>query len=288
MRPDLRYEGPMPVPLWVRALLTADKVMTRAHDLAQVVRDETLFAFLPEERRRDLTSHLYDADGSYVGGDALSGLFDFERDILDHPAVPRTGRVLLGGAGGGRELRELAGRGYEVVGFEPSQVLATELARVAEGYAGCRGLRASYEDLPRAATGEGPLAGLGAFDLVWFGWGSLTHVTEIDEIVRVLRAAREVAPGAVLAATVGLWLDSSQAMGGLRKERSRALLRSVYAKVGGRPPPPVSYRFFPSSGFSRLFTRRELEGAVADAGWDLVRFDEGAAYAWVLLGPPAG
>ncbi len=275
------------VPIWVRALLAANRVVSRVQTVSQVVCDETLFAFLPEERRGELTRYLYDADGSYVGQDAMSGLFEFERAILAQPEIPKAGRVLLGGAGGGRELRELAARGYEVVAFEPSRALSAELTRVAAAIPGCRGLRAGYEDLLHAARGSGPLAGLGAFELVWFGWGSLTHVTDLGDVEEVLRATRTVAPGAVLAATIGLWRDTLQAMGHLRKERSRAVVRAAYAKLGGRPPPPVSYRFFPSSGFSRLFTRSELEGAFVRAGWEIVRFDDAAAYAWVLLRDPA-
>ena len=88
------------------------------------------------------------------------------------------GRVLIGGAGGGREAFALAARGYEVVAFEPSADLARSMVQHPPAGISVEALIGRYEDLPSltsAATGarvdlrlQGPL--------LWRSWaGPASH-----------------------------------------------------------------------------------------------------------------
>ncbi len=52
------------------------------------------------------------------------------------PPFPQQGRLLVGGAGGGREANVLAGRGYSVFAFDP----AAELVRMGAPPLGERGI----------------------------------------------------------------------------------------------------------------------------------------------------
>ena len=66
---------------------------------------------------------VYDANAPQFRGK----LFNWEVEMVTgFPAPP--GRVLVGGAGGGREAFELSARGYAVTAFEPSRVLAQSMA----------------------------------------------------------------------------------------------------------------------------------------------------------------
>src|SRR5262245_29124446 len=55
-----------------------------------------------------------------LGSSAFRHLFPWEKNVVATYFPPPPARVLIGGAGGGREVLALAEMGYEVVAFEPS------------------------------------------------------------------------------------------------------------------------------------------------------------------------
>ncbi len=109
------------VPLWVKALLAVDRATLRLDSLRDGVRDELLLAWIRHEDRAGLTAAVYAEQGTYLpGGHRFqSGLFPWERRAFDLPIFPRSGRVLIGAAGAGRELVALEERGFSVVAFDP-------------------------------------------------------------------------------------------------------------------------------------------------------------------------
>jgi hypothetical protein len=95
----------------------------------------------------------------------------------------------VGGAGAGREVRALADAGYEIWAWDPVPAAAEALSRrLGPENAAC----ARHED---TARWPGPPR----VDAVLFGWGSLTHVLEAGERVRVLAAADARTDGPILA-----------------------------------------------------------------------------------------
>ncbi len=183
-------------------LLVLDRIATRALRAGEVLRDGILFAWVPPAARSQATTALYTTQATYLPGGPRfkAGLFDWERRALATPPFPRCGRVLLGGAGGGRELAGLCALNYAVVAFEPSPTLAAGAQRIAVEIPGAQAYQASYDDLVRAVRyGEGSLAGAplaGGFDAVVLGWGSFSHLTDPDERTALLHAVRDLAPTA--------------------------------------------------------------------------------------------
>ena len=90
-------------------------------NLREGIRDELLLAWIPPAERVALTAALYAGQSTYLPGGPRfeGGLFAWEERALE--AFPRSGRVLLGAAGAGRELGALVARGFEVVAFDPCQ-----------------------------------------------------------------------------------------------------------------------------------------------------------------------
>ncbi|MEZ4405705.1 MAG: class I SAM-dependent methyltransferase [Polyangiales bacterium] len=152
----------------------------------------------PTQTREAITARVFAAEDTYAPGGPTyeQGLFAWERAALAHASVPASGRVLLGGAGGGRELKALAAMGYEVVAFEPSDGLVDALTAVAREV-GATALQGSYRDLARAKDGVG-LAVLSEqrFDLVVLGWASFAHLTDDDDRRALFVALRALAPDA--------------------------------------------------------------------------------------------
>lgn len=246
MRPARGPNGA--VPRWASALLSAHRALELAHSQRVAATLEVLRVGVPASARAPITDAIFARQRTYApGGQRFAeALHDWEQAALEHPAWPRAGRVLVGGAGGGRELAALADRGYEVSAFEPSG-LADDLARAAAAApTPCEALRGDYADLVRALTlGDGPLRPFGAparFDAVVLGWASLSHVLEPADRRALPRVARGVAARAGgLHALHGLHLPlhrgrsaGPRRRGGLRGHGADDPLRPRAAGPGGR------------------------------------------------------
>ena len=112
-------------PLWARALLALDRTAARGAALRQEMRDELLWAWTTPSDRDAVTLSTYASDARYVQGGQFfeRGLFPWETDVLAFLRLPSGSRVLVGGAGGGRETWALARAGF-VTAFEPCAQLA--------------------------------------------------------------------------------------------------------------------------------------------------------------------
>jgi hypothetical protein len=260
------------------------RALSAVNNSQQILRDELLFAFLSPSQRNALTFEAYAKTNSYTpGGEAFgAGLFPWESALLDDPRVPRSGRVLLGAAGGGRELKALQDRGYQVCAFEPVSRLAESAREVARG-AGTVVTDASYQDLVTRAAGQrGPLDSLrGPFELCILGWGSLSHLTEPDDVLALFRALKVLAPSApVVASFIMRSSGPEPTAGGARK--LRRLLRQGLAVAGGPVPPGLE--FYTEAGFIYAFSRDEMLALCQEARYEVAHFSQ-SDYPHVLLLP---
>jgi SAM-dependent methyltransferase len=189
-------------------------------------------------------------------------LFNWEIEAIARVFPPAPGRVLVGGAGGGREAFGLAERGYEVVAFEPSPDLAASLAGHAAVNSGVRGFIARYEDLPvlrpAGAAGGADLTGLPRFDAALFGWTSFSHLRGRARRVEALRAMAAVTDGPVI---LSFYLSRT------RPGSASGRLRRLAEALGFRPG---ADQFTTHVGYYHLSTPEELRADVRDAGLEIV------------------
>jgi hypothetical protein len=126
-------------------------------------------------------------------------LFNWEAEAIAGAFPDPPGRVLVGGAGGGREAFALAARGYEVVAFEPSAGLARSMVQHAPLGVSVDALIGRYEELPwltDAATGASVDVRLrGPFAAVLLGWASFSHLRTRAARVAALRVLGELTTG---------------------------------------------------------------------------------------------
>jgi hypothetical protein len=274
-------------PLWSRLVFRSSRAFSALDVAQQLVRDELFFAFLHPNQRAALTSAAYALNSDYVpGGEIFSGgLFSWEKALLEHPKVPKSGRVLLAAAGGGRELGALIARGYEVYAFEPVAPFLVSARRVVRGSTSTV-IAARYEDLiARMAGQRGPLDDCrGKFDFCVLGWGSLSHLTEPHLLVSVLKALRALAPSAPVMASFLTRSAGPEATNGGARMLRRWFRRAVQVAGGGVVPPGL--RFLKSAGFLYYFTREELGMLCAQAGYEIDAFNDGD-YPHALLLPKA-
>ena len=259
-----------------------DRAARRAQRLVSTIAEETILAWVPHGRRDDVTLTVYNGERTFIPGGARfnAGLFDWERRAITSAIFPAHGRILLGGAGGGREMIALADLGYDVVAFEPAEVLVRGALTICTKSERCQIVRGEYADLVQAARGApSPLAGIvqSRLDGVILGWGSLSHVFASDDRLDVLKAVRQIAPTAPV--LLSYLRRSSNEVG-----RARTVLRRWFARLGCPYRAVPGDGFTPWAGFYFSMTCDELH-ALAEAAGYTVALSEVQPYAHALLTP---
>ena len=133
---------------------------------------------------------------------ARSGLFRWERDAIATHFPPAPCTMLIAGAGGGREAHALAAMGYAIVAFDPARELVASMDAHAAAIPIER-LIGRYSDLPRLSAFDDTarsvdLSARPPFDVAILGWGSVSHLRHVDDIVAALRAMSALTSGPML------------------------------------------------------------------------------------------
>jgi hypothetical protein len=218
---------------------------------------------LDEADKRALVGGVY----SRMLGAPERTLAEWERAWLAR-RLPPSGRVLVGAAGVGPEVRWLVARGHAVDALEPSSVGAQACERVAAG-----GLvaQATYEELANAVLDGAPPGPLGliaarSYDAVLLGWGSFAHVLDADARLRLIVACARLSPrGPILASIVRRDLAPDPFA---RAREAGARVGGVIARALGRIPQAGAEACVMGDwfGLAHPFTREEIESLAAAAG----------------------
>ncbi len=209
--------------------------------------------------------HLHAMDAAYYGSSAtyphrdhnLGGLFSWEAEALDRFFGER-GRVVLLGAGAGREVMPLIERGFEVDAFECHEGLreAGNLLLAEQGFS------ASIMPMERdrCPALEGP------YDGVIVGWGMLTLVQGRETRIRLLRDLRSV-----VSPEAPLLLSFFIMPNGHRSYRLAWRVAAILRRVMGRERP--DFGDYLSPRYAHFFTQESMEAEMREAGWRPVFFD---------------
>ena len=189
-----------------------------------------------------------------------SRLFDWETAAIDEffPSLPA--RVLIGGAGGGREALALAEKGYSVVAFDPAEGLVNALREQVGGGGQVRAYYGSYATLPSLVdpAGRAPvdLAGQAPFDASILGWASFSHLRNDAERVETLHRFSQLTKGPIL---VSYYPPLPP---GERRQPRSALERWIRGRMARRGHSVFSIDI----GYYRLLAHDEMAALVATTG----------------------
>ena len=183
-----------------------------------------------------------------------SGLRDWEAEMIE-AHFPRSGRIVVTGAGGGREVLALLARGYDAVGYEPNE----ELVRAGARFLEARGHEGRLHPVPRDAypPDSGPC------DAVIVGWGSYMLIPGRATRTEFLRGARERLPenGPIL---LSFFARPPDARSFVTIARAATVARRL------RRLPPVEVGDALSPNYTHHFTRDEIASELEAAGFRLI------------------
>ena len=235
--------------------------------------DEVVCVAASKQQRAGITYATFEDTKWYaMSWSSHVDLFPWESRAIECLGLTKGSTVLLGAAGGGRELEALALDGVRVLAFEPSE-LFTSAQEVAANHESANVWRADYAELVHAAnTGSGVLSELTAetFDAVILGWGSIGHVLDHADRLALLRATNRLAPDAPLMCSyLGEREPPTRRQASLRKQLRRL-----------RPRMDAGLRFRADVGFYYAFQPGEIAVLAAEAGYGVEREDwDGFPYA---------
>jgi len=183
-------------------------------------------------------------------------LFPWEEEVVRNRFPKPPARILVGGAGGGREPLALAELGYEIVAFDPSETLVTSLTARAPGNVTVLG--GAYEEMD-ALFAEGR-----RFDAAIVGWGSFSHLRSEKARVATLRSFARLTDGPILVSFLAVKGATSP-----RLQRMRRLL----PRRAERDPQDI---FAVTIGFYHPVDEGEVRGLAEQAELEVVHlsFDE--------------
>jgi hypothetical protein len=210
-------------------------------------------------------------------------MFPWEESWLarDLPRAPA--RVLLGGAGRGRETRWLIDRGYTVVAFDPApgsvaqhNVACPEAASVVLDYESLA--RASYAretgSPTRVVQDEAShVLDSAPYDAVLLGWGSLTHVLQEHDQDALFETLAELVPHGPILASFFVRMSNTSVPG---YSRAHALGAQLGAALSRAPLDSAleagRVRCLPHAGFVYSFDRDRLAQLAQRSGRTLALY----------------
>jgi hypothetical protein len=252
-------------PGWLTLYLGGDRRLEAVVQRVRGVWDGLWLGLLDEQQLARLDQAYYDGEGIYLTeAHNRRGFFPWEESVVGEHLEPGS-RVLVTGAGGGREVVALLARGYDAQGYEPNAALAAfgSTLTAADGH----GDRVHVSD--RSVVPAGVTA-----DAVVLGWGSYMLVPSRAQRIELLRAASAATGGrgVVVLSYFPMPQDRRQFTTALRVARPlRRWLR--------REPPVLGDALSPN--FAHHFTRGQIRDEVAAAGLSLVASGTGD-YGWAV------
>ena len=186
----------------------------------------------------------------------LRGLFGWEVAALE-AHFPPAGRVIVTGAGGGREVVALRNRGLDAIGYEPN----AELVAAGRDLLSREGLPQALHPMGRDAfPADAP-----SCEAVIVGWASYMHVVGRARRVSFLRAARTRLPGGA-PILLSFFLREPDSW----RFDAVARVAGAVGRLRGREPVELGDRL--EGHYRHHFVEEEVRRELEDGGFRMVEF----------------
>lgn len=245
-----------PVRRWrVKGFDLADRWLNRVVRFASAMHEGFWLGCLSADELNAVTAEHFDQSQYYASTEHnLSGFFGWEKSVLDR-FFQRGSRILVAGAGGGREVLALRKAGFDAEGFECSVPLVRASEQIFD--------RQGESEYVTFCQPDGVPQGPRIYDGLVVGWTVYTHVPTKARRVAFLQALSERAlAGSPL--LVSYFARQSRASDDVLVHRTARLWRFLLR--GRKEPLEVGDRIS-YARFVRSFTSDEVEAELRAAGF---------------------
>lgn len=245
-----------PVRRWrVKGFDLADRWLNRVVRFASAMHEGFWLGCLSADELNAVTAEHFDQSQYYASTEHnLSGFFGWEKSVLDR-FFQRGSRILVAGAGGGREVLALRKAGFDAEGFECSVPLVRASEQIFD--------RQGESEYVTFCQPDGVPQGPRIYDGLVVGWTVYTHVPTKARRVAFLQALSERAlAGSPL--LVSYFARQSRASDDVLVHRTARLWRFLLR--GRKEPLEVGDRIS-YARFVRSFTSDEVEADLRAAGF---------------------
>ncbi len=268
---------------WSARALHATRAIDRAYHRGDRFRSLLVLAFGSDAFLDEYCRLAYDHGAAYNAASTQfrTGLFEWETEAIDRCFPPPPARILVGGAGGGREPYALVEQGYDVVAFDPAAVLVRSMqARARRDYSGkLQAYCGRYENLPLLSAGDGSNVDLrqrAPFDAAMLGWGSFTHLLTDAGRVDALTRVGQLTGGPMLVSYHPSHRPAEPPSG-------RGPIAALRRRAGRRG----RAAFTPGTGYVRFLTREEIEDITRMAGLEVVCIEHARMWPYAIVRRPS-
>ena len=240
-----------------RTFYLSRRVMHKIQYGFNAIHEGLWLGILKSKKLRELSDYHYQASGDSDGYDDrdwnLSGLHRWETVVVDQ-YFSECKTVLLGAAGGGREIVALSKKGIRVDGFECCRSLMES----------CRQLLSSLGITSEVIYAEPDTVPdqFGVYDGLIMGWGSYAHIIGQKQRVQLLTDFRQhVQPGGPLLLS---FFTRTRDSAGFRLTTG---LANFIRRISGAELIEVGDRL--TTDFRHFFLESEIREELNKAGFDL-------------------
>lgn len=244
----------------------ADRALCRVLDLIRAIHEGFWLGCLTADDLNAITSKHFGDSRYFASSDYnLGGLFNWEKSVVDQ-YFPSGARILVAGAGAGREVLALRKAGFDAEGFECNPGL------VAAGRDICAQLGETSRVVPSET--DGVPSGPAVYGGLIAGWGAYTHIPTRRRRVLFLQALKQRALVHSPLLVSFLTRDASARFENLSyctAKLSRFLLR-------GRKGAVELGDHIEWGRYVHRFSGEELAAELNSAGFRVVHYSDGADY----------
>ena len=226
---------------------------------------------LDGEYLQRLTSSAYSDRGDY----RLEELFPWEERWFEEDLPKAPAKLLIGGAGTGREARHLGDKGYEYIAFDPAASFARR-GKLRSDLRGCLDfLEGSYEDLAQPGDEKAKLfleavEENAPYAAVLLGWGSFTHMALPEMRLKLLQRLKSLCPDGPLLLSFWMRSDDSRLDAG-RLWKLGFRIGSTLTGGGKTESDMDGDSVSSRAGYGHHFSRDEFEKLCRDSGYEAYR-----------------
>jgi hypothetical protein len=263
----------------VRGFAFSRRLVERVTNLCDAVHQALWLGLLDADGLQELTDHHYRAtrtDGAkdvnyFRDAHNLRGFFQWEAEAVD-AHFNDCKSVLIGSAGGGREVLAMAKRGVKVDAFECNP----DLVDACRSFLKAQGVSAG---LVIAQPSRVPDS-LGTYDGAILGWGAYIHIAGRQQRIRFLEGLHgHIRPGGPLLLSFFMYTRSKARRVTFEMARAIRMIRGAA---------PIELGDSLSSTFDHRFTAEEIRQELAAAGFEVVALSEGRCDYAVAKALPSG